>query len=64
MIMAVIVCSLSRAAALNCTGELTVALLPGEHIFTVLSVVAVHVWAEARPVAKTHTRQSRAAEDK
>jgi hypothetical protein len=41
MIIAVTVCSLSLAAAENVTGELTVAPLAGEQIFTVLSTVAV-----------------------
>src|SRR5437762_5333114 len=36
--IAVTVCALSRAAALNCTGEAAVALLAGAQIATVLSV--------------------------
>lgn len=42
MIIAVTVCSLSRAAAEKVTGEVTVAPLAGEQILTVLSTVAVH----------------------
>jgi hypothetical protein len=42
MIIAVIVCSLSRAAAEKVTGEVTVAPLAGEQMLTVLSTVAVH----------------------
>ena len=41
MIMAVTVCSLSRAPAENVTGELTVAPLAGVQMLTVLSTVAV-----------------------
>jgi hypothetical protein len=41
MIIAVTVCSLSRAPAENVTGEVTVAPLAGEQILTVLSTVAV-----------------------
>jgi hypothetical protein len=37
----------SRAAAENVTGDATVAPLPGAHILTVLSVVAVQVCAAA-----------------
>src|SRR5438270_760390 len=52
MIIAVTVCSLSRAPAENVTGEATVAPLAGEPIFTVLSTVGVHTadatFAEAR----------------
>lgn len=48
MIIAVTVCSLSRAPAENVTGELTVAPLAGEQIFTVLSTVAVQA-AHTRP---------------
>jgi methyl coenzyme M reductase subunit C-like uncharacterized protein (methanogenesis marker protein 7) len=52
MIIAVTVCSLSRAAAEKVTGEVTVAPLAGEQIWTVLSTVAVHAaeatFAEAR----------------
>lgn len=52
MIIAVTVCSLSRAPAEKVTGELTVAPLAGEQILTVLSTVAVHAaeakFAEAR----------------
>jgi hypothetical protein len=42
MIIAVTVCSLSRAPAENVTGEVTVAPLAGEQILTVLSTVGVH----------------------
>lgn len=42
MIIAVTVCSLSRAAAEKVTGEVTVAPLDGEQMLTVLSTVAVH----------------------
>ena len=42
MIMVVTVCSLSRAPAEKVTGEVTVAPLAGEQIFTVLSTVGVH----------------------
>ena len=52
MIIAVTVCSLSRAPAENVTGDVTVAPLPGEQILTVLSIVVVHTadatLAEAR----------------
>ena len=52
MIIAVTVCSLSRAPAEKVTGEVTVAPLAGEQILTVLSTVAVHTaeatFAEAR----------------
>lgn len=47
IIIAVTVCSASRAAAENVTGEFTVAPLPGAQILTVLSTVEVHVCAEA-----------------
>jgi hypothetical protein len=47
IIIAVTVCSASRAAAENVTGEFTVAPLPGAQILTVLSTVEVHVSAEA-----------------
>jgi hypothetical protein len=42
MIIAVTVCSLSRAPAENVTGEVTVAPLAGEQILTVLSTVGMH----------------------
>jgi hypothetical protein len=52
MIIAVTVCSLSRAAAEKVTGDVTVAPLDGEQMLTVLSTVAVHAaeatFAEAR----------------
>ena len=54
MIIAVTVCSLSRAAAEKVTGEETVAPLAGEQILTVLSTVLVH-WADA---PATQTRQN------
>jgi hypothetical protein len=59
MIIAVTVCSLSSAAALKVTGELTVAPFRGAQIFTVLSVVAVQVCAEA-PLAKIKQAKRRA----
>jgi hypothetical protein len=64
MIIAVTVCSLSSAAALKVTGELTVAPLAGEQIFTVLSTVAVQVvCAEAR-FAQRKKSKSRVADAK
>lgn len=54
MIIAVTVCSLSRAEAEKVTGEETVAPLAGEQILTVLSTVLVH-WADA---PATHTREN------
>jgi hypothetical protein len=60
MIIAVTVCSLSSAAALKVTGELTVAPFRGAQIFTVLSIVAVQVCAEAL-LAKTKETKRRAA---
>lgn len=47
MIIAVTVCSLSRAPAEKVTGEVTVAPLAGEQMLTVLSTVAVQT-ADAR----------------
>jgi hypothetical protein len=47
MIIAVTGCAVSRAPAEKVTGEVTVAPLAGEHIFTDLSTVAVQVCAEA-----------------
>jgi hypothetical protein len=47
IIIAVTVCSASRAAAEKVTGEFTVAPLPGAQILTVLSTVEVHVCAKA-----------------
>lgn len=61
MIIAVTVCSLSSAAALKVTGELTVAPLSGAQIFTVLSIVAVQVCAEARPETRPQRKNSRVA---
>ena len=58
MIIAVTVCSASLAAAENVTGELTVAPLTGEQIFTVLSTVAVHA-ACARFANKSGMTRSR-----
>lgn len=40
--MAVTTCSLSSAAAVNCTGEVLLEPGAGEQIFTVRSTVAVH----------------------
>ena len=61
MIIAVTVCSLSRAPAENVTGEVTVAPLAGEQIFTVLSTVGVQtadaVLADA--IRKVATRKPR-----
>ena len=59
MIIAVTVCSLSRAAAEKVTGEETVAPLAGEQIFTVLSTVLVH--AADAPVAHERERSRRDA---
>ena len=53
MIIAVTVCSLSRAAAEKVTGEVTVAPLAGEQILTVLSTVLVH----SADASVTHTRE-------
>src|SRR6476646_5279187 len=62
MIIAVTVCSLSRAAAEKVTGEVTVAPLAGEQILTVLSTVLVHC-ADA-PVAQAREKnRSDAAEN-
>jgi hypothetical protein len=55
MIIAVTVCSLSRAPAEKVTGEFTVAPLAGEQILTVLSTVAVQA-AQARPARKSGAR--------
>jgi hypothetical protein len=59
MIIAVTVCSLSRAPAENVTGDVTVAPLPGEQILTVLSTVGVHT-ADA-PVAHAREKSRRDA---
>ena len=62
MIIAVTVCSLSRAAAEKVTGDVTVAPFAGEQILTVLSTVAVHC-ADA-PVAQAREKsRSDAAEN-
>ena len=61
MIIAVMVCALSRAAAENVTGEPTVAPFSGEHMFTVLSTVAVQA-TEARPVRKREAARSKTEE--
>jgi len=62
MIIAVTVCSLSRAEAEKVTGEVTVAPLAGEQILTVLSTVLVHC-ADA-PVAQAREKnRSDAAEN-
>jgi hypothetical protein len=50
--MAVTLASLSLAAAVNCTGELTEAPFAGEQITTVLSTVAAQVCACAGLVAR------------
>jgi hypothetical protein len=47
MIIAVTGWAVSRAAAEKVTGEASETPLPGAHIFTVLSTVAVHVCADA-----------------
>jgi methyl coenzyme M reductase subunit C-like uncharacterized protein (methanogenesis marker protein 7) len=63
MIIAVTGCAVSRALAEKVTGEVTVAPLAGEQIFTVLSTVAVQVCADAtladarRRVAARKTRR-------
>ena len=51
---------MSRAAAENVTGEATVAPLPGAQIFTVLSVVAVQVCAEAPFVNRNNDKNAEA----
>src|SRR5215471_8120242 len=61
MIIAVTVCALSRAAAEKVTGDPTVAPFSGEHMFTVLSTVAVQATA-ARPVRKRGTAKSKIVE--
>lgn len=64
-IIAVTVCSASRAPAEKVTGELTVAPFTGEHIFTVLSSVAVQVvCAEASCSNTNENRKSRIAAEK
>jgi methyl coenzyme M reductase subunit C-like uncharacterized protein (methanogenesis marker protein 7) len=59
MIIAVTVCSLSRAPAEKVTGEVTVAPFAGEQILTVLSTVEVHC-ADA-PAAHTREKNRRDA---
>ena len=62
MIIAVTVCSLSSAAALKVTGEVTVAPFVGAQIFTVLSTVDVQVCAAA-PLEKARKEKNRVAAD-
>jgi hypothetical protein len=62
MIIAVTVCSLSRAPAENVTGDVTVAPLAGEQILTVLSTVGVHT-ADATAAHEREKRRKHAAEN-
>jgi len=63
MIMAVTACTVSRAAAENCTGEAAVPPLAGEQIFTVRSVVAEQLCAHAAWVVPAINNNKRAGKN-